>query len=196
VIVEDNPYRNLCFSGVPLPPLKAYDTEGRVIYLRSFSKIFCPGFRLAFAVGEEDVIRRMVIARQFEDCCTNMFGQYVLLEFVSGGLLDEQIEKNRRHYREKRDHLLASLERYFPKTVRWNKPEGGFFVFVFMPEDLDSETLLREAVDQNVAFVAGTPFFVDGSGRNTFRLSYAQLGKQAMEEAVAVLGQLLKERTQ
>jgi 2-aminoadipate transaminase len=167
-----------------------------VIYLRSFSKIFCPGFRLAFAVGEEDVIRRMVIARQFEDCCTNMFGQYVLLEFVSGGLLDEQIEKNRRHYREKRDHLLASLERYFPKTVRWNKPEGGFFVFVFMPEDLDSETLLREAVDQNVAFVAGTPFFVDGSGRNTFRLSYAQLGKQAMEEAVAVLGQLLKERTQ
>jgi len=194
-VVEDNPYRNLCFSGEPLPPLKAYDTEGRVICLRSFSKIFCPGLRLAFAIGEEDMIRRMVIARQFEDCCSNMLGQYILLEFISQGLLDEQIKKNCQYYKEKRDILLASLERHFPKTVQWNRPDGGFFIFVHLPDNLDSEELLCDAVDRNVAFVAGAPFYVDGRGRNTFRLSYAQSDKHTIEKAVAVLGHLIKERT-
>jgi 2-aminoadipate transaminase len=195
-IVEDNPYRNLCFSGEPLPPVKAFDTEGRVVCLRSFSKIFCPGFRLAFVIAEEDMIRRMVIARQFEDCCSNVFAQYVLLEFISRGLLDEQIEKNSRYYKKKRDVLLESLDRHFPRTVRWNRPDGGFFVFVHLPEGMDSEELLRHAVDRKVAFVAGAPFFIDGSGRNTFRLSFAQSDENAMKEAVAVLGRLIEERTQ
>ena len=194
-IIEDNPYRDLCFTGKPLPPIKAFDTEGRVVYLRSFSKIFCPGFRLAMAIGEKDMVRKMVIARQFEDCCVNSFGQYLLYEFVKRGHIDEQIEINARFYKEKRDHLLALLDEHFPDTVRWNRPEGGFFVFVHMGEGFDSEEFLHEAVDQNVAFVAGPPFFIDDSGRDTFRLSFAQLGMSEMEEAVAVLGRLLKEKT-
>lgn len=194
-VIEDNPYRNLCFSGEPLPPLKSFDTEGRVVCLRSFSKIFCPGFRLAFAVAEEDMTRRMVIARQFEDCCSNVFAQYILLEFISRGLLDTQIEKNRRYYKKKRDALLAALDEHFPDTVRWNRPDGGFFVFVHLPEGMDSGELLEHAVGRKVAFVAGSPFFIDGSGRNTFRLSFAQSEIEAMKNAVAVLGNLIKERT-
>ena len=194
-IVEDNPYRNLCFSGEPLPPIKSFDTEGRVVCLRSFSKIFCPGFRLAFAIAEKDMIRKMVIARQFEDCCSNIFAQYVLLEFISRGLLDEQIEKNIRHYRKKRDVLLEALDENFPNTVRWNSPGGGFFVFVHLPEGMCGEELLRQAVDRNVAFVAGAPFYIDGSGKNTFRLSFAQADEKAMKKAVAVIGHLIKERT-
>jgi len=194
-IIEDNPYRDLCFSGEPLPPIKHFDTEGRVIYLRSFSKIFCPGFRLSFVIAEKDVIRRMVIARQFEDACANMFGQYLLNDFIREGYLDKQIEKNSAHYKKKRDRLLSLLDEHFPSTVKWNRPEGGFFVFVHMPEGMDGEALLHEAVDQDVAFVAGSPFFIDGSGRNTFRLSYAQLSIEEMAEAVEVLGGLLSERT-
>jgi 2-aminoadipate transaminase len=194
-VIEDNPYRNLCFSGEPLPPIKAFDTEGRVVCLRSFSKIFCPGFRLAFAIAEEDMIMRMVIARQFEDCCSNMFAQYILLEFIERGLLDAQIEKNIRHYRKKRDVLLEALERHFPDTLRWNRPDGGFFVFVHLPGGMDGEELLSHAVNRKVAFVAGAPFYIDGSGRNTFRLSYAQSGEDDMRKAVAVLGHLIKERT-
>jgi len=194
-IIEDNPYRDLCFSGEPLPPLKYFDTEGRVIYLRSFSKIFCPGFRLSFVVAEKDVIRRMVIARQFEDACANMFGQFLLNDFIGKGYLDRQIEKNSTHYKRKRDSLLSLLDKHFPSTVKWNRPDGGFFVFVHMPEGLDGEVLLREAVDQDVAFVAGSPFFIDGGGKNTFRLSYAQLSIEEMAEAVEVLGRLLHERT-
>ena len=194
-VVEDNPYRNLCFSGEPLPLLKSFDTEGRVVCLRSFSKIFCPGFRLAFAVAEEDMIRRMVIARQFEDCCSNVFAQYVLLGFISRGLLDTQIEKNSRYYKTKRDALLGALDEHFPSAVRWNTPDGGFFVFVHLPDGMDSEELLMHAVDRKVAFVAGSPFFIDGSGRNTFRLSFAQSEVEAMKHAVSVLGHLIKERT-
>ena len=194
VIIEDNPYRDLRYSGEPVPPVKAYDTEGRVIYLRSFSKIFCPGLRLAFCVAHADAIRRMVIARQFEDCCANAFGQYVLYEFCRQGLLDVQIEKNRAHYRKKRDILLRAIEEHFPQEVRWNRPDGGFFVLVHLPAGQDGEELLREAVSRNVAFVAGAPFFADGGGRNTFRLSFAQSEPGVMEEAVGVLGELLKER--
>jgi 2-aminoadipate transaminase len=194
-IVEDNPYRNLCFSGEPLPPIKAFDTEGRVICLRSFSKIFCPGFRMAFAVAEKNVLRKLVIARQFEDCCSNIFAQYILLGFISRGLLDERIEKNRRYYKAKRDVLLAALDEHFPEMVRYNRPDGGFFVFVHLPEGICGEELLRKAVDRNVAFVAGAPFYIDGSGQNTFRLSYAQSDEEAMKKAVAVIGRLIEEKT-
>jgi 2-aminoadipate transaminase len=194
VIVEDNPYRDLRYSGEPVPPVKAYDTEGRVIYLRSFSKIFCPGLRLAFCVAHADAIRRMVIARQFEDCCANAFGQYVLYEFCKRGLLDKQIEKNRDHYRKKRDILLRAIEKHFPKEVRWNRPDGGFFVFAHLSEGLDGEALLKEAVGRNVAFVAGAPFFADGGGKNTFRLSFAQSEPEVIEEAVEELGKLIKGR--
>lgn len=194
-VIEDNPYRNLCFSGEPLPPIKSFDTEGRVVYLRSFSKIFCPGFRLAFAIGEEDMIRKMTIGLQFEDCCSNTFVQYILLEFINRGLLDERIEKNKVYYRKKRDILLEALDEHFPDTVRWNRPEGGFFVFVHLPEGMCGEELFRQAVDRNVAFVAGAPFYIDGSGKNTFRLSFAQSDEEAMKKAVSVIGRLIKEQT-
>jgi 2-aminoadipate transaminase len=194
VIAEDNPYRDLRYTGESLPPVKAYDTEGRVIYLRSFSKVFCPGLRLAFAVGHPEAIRRMVIARQFEDCCANTFGQYILYEFCTRGLLDAQIEKNCAYYRKKRDVLLQAMDQYFPEQLQWNRPDGGFFSFVQLPQGLDGEELLRQAVECNVAFVAGAPFYVDGNGRNTLRLSFAQSDAQIMTEAVKTLGKLLQEK--
>lgn len=193
-IVEDNPYRDLRYSGAPVPPVKAFDREGRVIYLRSFSKIFCPGLRLAYTVGPADAVRRMVVARQFEDCCATAFGQYVLHAFCQRGLLDRQIEKNCTHYRAKRDQLLDAMDRHFPPGVDWNRPDGGFFSMVHLPDGHDGEELLRAAVDKNVAFVAGAPFFIDGSGQNTFRLSFAQSTSEVMEQAIAVLGGILRDR--
>ncbi|RME26529.1 MAG: PLP-dependent aminotransferase family protein [Deltaproteobacteria bacterium] len=191
VVVEDSPYRDLCYDGSPPPPVKSFDGEGRVMYLRSFSKIFCPGFRLGLAVGDETLVRKMVIARQFEDCCTAAFGQYVLFEFCKRGLLDRQIESNIGFYRQKRDILLDALGRYFPRTVSWNRPSGGFFVWVRLREGLDAEELLRKSVSNDVAFVAGRPFFIDGSGSNTMRLSFAQEAPERMTEAVKRLSDLL-----
>jgi 2-aminoadipate transaminase len=193
VIFEDDPYGELRFEGPKLPSLMALDTSGRVIHMRSLSKIFSPGMRLAWLVGHVDVVRKMTVAKQFADVATNTLSQYVLLEFIQRGFLEEGIARIKKHYHLKRDFILQQLENHFPKEVKWNHPAGGFFIFVRLPENLNAMELLTEALDHNVAFVAGAPFFVDGSGQNTLRLSYSQASKEDIEIAVASLGQLIKE---
>jgi len=192
VIFEDDPYGELRFEGTPLPSLKSMDAGGRVVHLRSLSKTFVPGFRLGWAAANSDVIRRMVVAKQFNDAATNTPAQYILLEFIRQGLLDRQILNNIDFYRSKRDFMLTQMERFFPEEVTWNRPEGGFFIFVQIPADMDAADLFRQAVDKNVAFVTGQPFFVDGSGHNTLRLSYAQAGRQDIEYAIRKIGNLIK----
>lgn len=192
VIFEDDPYGELRFEGDPLPSLQSLDRSGRVIHLRSLSKTFVPGLRLGWAVAETGAIRQMVVAKQFADAATNTPAQYILYEFIRQGFLDKQIKENVQYYRTKRDFMLAQMDRYFPAEATWNKPSGGFFIFVHLPPDLDAADLFRQAVDKNVAFVTGQPFFVDGSGRNSLRLSYAQAGQQDIEYAIRKIGNLIK----
>jgi 2-aminoadipate transaminase len=192
IIFEDDPYGELRFEGDPLPSLKSLDRSGRVIHLRSLSKTFVPGMRLGWATAESGAIRQMVVAKQFADAATNTPAQYILYEFIRQGHLDKQIKENVGYYRNKRDFMLAQMDRYFPEEVTWNKPSGGFFIFVHLPEDLDAADLFRQAVDKNVAFVTGQPFFIDGSGHNTLRLSYAQAGHQDIEYAIRKIGNLIK----
>jgi 2-aminoadipate transaminase len=192
IIFEDDPYGELRFEGSPLPSLKSLDRSGRVIHLRSLSKTFVPGLRLGWAAGSSDAVRRMVVAKQFADAATNTPAQYILLEFIRQGLLDKQIQDNVKYYRTKRDFMLAQMQRYFPGEVTWNRPQGGFFIFVQIPADMDAADLFRQAVEKNVAFVTGQPFFVDGSGHNTLRLSYAQAGRQDIEYAIRKIGNLVK----
>jgi 2-aminoadipate transaminase len=194
LIVEDNPYGDLNFEGKFLPPLKALDKSERVIYLRSFSKVFSPGIRLAWVAGEENLIRKMVIAKQYIDACSNTLSQYLMYEFCKRGYLEAQIKMNIAFYKAKRDFMLQTLEKYFPKEVQWNRPQGGFFIFVILPQHLDAEEIFCDAIDDNIAFVSGRPFFIDGSGRNTMRLSYAQSTNEEIEKAVKVIGQIIKKR--
>jgi 2-aminoadipate transaminase len=192
IIFEDDPYGELRFEGDPLPSLKSMDRGGRVIQLRSLSKTFVPGMRLGWAAAETGAIRQMVVAKQFADAATNTPAQYILYEFIRQGLLDKQIQENVQYYRAKRDFMLARMDRYFPAEATWNKPSGGFFIFVHLPKDLDASDLFRQAVEKNVAFVTGQPFFVDGSGRNSLRLSYAQACHQDIEYAIRKMGNLIK----
>ncbi len=193
VIFEDDPYADLRFEGKRLPSLKSMDRNGRVIHMRSLSKTFVPGVRLGWAFGESGAIRQMVVAKQFADAATNTPAQYILLEFIRQGLLDRQIQENIKFYRAKRDFMLAQMDRHFPREATWNRPRGGFFIFVKLPKDMDAAELFKRAVDKNVAFVTGQPFFVDGSGHNTLRLSYAQAGEEDMEAAIRVIGHLIKD---
>lgn len=192
IIFEDDPYGELRFEGNPLPSLKSLDRSRRVIHLRSLSKTFVPGMRLGWVAGDSGAIRQMVVAKQFADAATNTPGQYILLEFLRQGHLDKQIQENVSYYRTKRDFMLAQMDRYFPDEVTWNRPAGGFFIFVQLPGDMDADDLFRQAVHKNVAFVTGQPFFVDGSGHNTLRLSYAQAGHQDIEYAIRKIGNLIK----
>jgi len=192
IIFEDDPYGELRFEGDRLPSLKSLDRNGRVIHLRSLSKTFVPGMRLGWVAGDSGAIRQMVVAKQFADAATNTPAQYILLEFIRQGLLDKQIQDNIKFYRSKRDFMLQQMDRYFPDKVTWNRPQGGFFIFVQIPEHMDAADLFRQAVHKNVAFVTGQPFFVDGSGHNTLRLSYAQAGHQDIEFAIRQIGNLIK----
>ena len=192
IIFEDDPYGELRFEGRRLPSLKSLDETGRVVYLRSLSKTFVPGMRLGWAYGEPGVIRQMVVAKQYADAATNTPAQHILLEFIRKGLLDRQIKENIKFYRAKRDYMLDQMDRYFPREVSWNRPHGGFFIFVHLPEHMDAGELFYQAVDKNVAFVTGSSFFMDGSGRNTMRLSFAQAAKADIKIAVREIGNLIK----
>lgn len=192
LIVEDNPYGDLNYDGKFLPPLKALDQSDRVIYLRSFSKVFSPGIRLAWVAGEKNVIRKMAIAKQYIDACTNTLSQYLMFEFCKRGHFETQVKKNIAFYKAKRDFMLHALEKYFPEEVQWNRPLGGFFIFITLPRYLDAEKILGDAIAENVAFVAGHPFFIDDSGRNTMRLSFAQSTNDEIDKAIRTLGQIIK----
>jgi 2-aminoadipate transaminase len=192
MIFEDDPYADLRFEGERLPSIYSLDQSGRVILLHSSSKTFCPGMRLGWVAGESGAIRRMVVAKQYADAATNTPAQYILLEFIRQGLLDRQIQENIKFYQAKRDFMLEQLERHFPQDVTWTRPQGGFFIFVKLPEKMDADELLQSAVEKNVAFVTGQPFFVDGSGKNTFRLSYSQASEEDIEAAIREIGTLIK----
>jgi len=193
ILFEDDPYGELRFEGRRLPSLISLDKNGRVIHLRSLSKTFVPGMRLGWVCAQKGAIRQMVVAKQFADAATNTPAQHILLEFIRQGLLDQQIRDNISFYRAKRDFMLQQIKRYFPAQVSWNRPQGGFFIFVYLPPSMDAAELFRRAVERKVAFVTGQPFFVDGGGHNTLRLSYAQAANEDIEIAIRVLGKLIKE---
>lgn len=200
LIIEDDPYGELRFEGKAIPPLAAlaaaHGAAGRVIHLHSMSKTFAPGLRVSFTLAEPGLLRRMVVAKQYVDACTETLGQYLALEFIRRGWLDRQIQRNIVFYRSQRDALLAAMDRHFPKVpgLSYSRPRGGFFVFVHLPQGEVADVLVRQAVARNVAFVSGSQFHVNDSGKNTFRLSYAQSDAPTLEVAAAEIGALLTER--
>lgn len=195
VIIEDNPYGDLRFEGKPQPHIKSFDTQGRVFYLGSFSKIFLPGIRVGWVVGDAHVIQKMAIAKQGTDLCGGSFGQRIVLEFLRRGLLQPLMAPLRNLYRGKRDLILAGMGEHFPAEVEWTYPEGGFFTFVTLPEGMDAKALLPYAVaEERVAYVNGGAFFVDGTGKNTIRLAYSQASDEDIVEGTRRLGRFLKSR--
>lgn len=193
LVVEDAPYRALRFSGKDLPSLKAMDTEGRVIFLFTLSKILAPGLRLAAFVGAKEVVDKAVAVKQATDLCTPALTQAIARRYLEGSDIWDHIRRLRARYREKRDAMISALERYMPEGVRWTRPEGGLFLWVTLPEGLDTERMLPKALERKVAYVIGSPFFVDGSGRNTMRLSFAIATRGQIEEGIRRLAEVVRE---
>ncbi|MBU4349470.1 PLP-dependent aminotransferase family protein [bacterium] len=193
-IVEDNPYEKLRFEGESIPSIYSLEKNGSVISLGTFSKILCPGLRLAWILGNEEIIRKMAILKQATDLCTSILNQLIAYEYCKLGKLEENIKSNIQIYKKKRDVMLNALDKYFPQEVTWTKPQGGFFVVATLPEYIDTGEMFKEAIEKNVAFVPGAPFFADGKGQNTMRLSFCYPSEEDIEEGIKRLGNVIKKK--
>ncbi|MDD5542500.1 MAG: PLP-dependent aminotransferase family protein [Acidobacteriia bacterium] len=196
LLVEDDPYGEIYFQGVDpasLIPIKAFDKDHNVIYLGTFSKLLAAGLRGAWAVAHPDIIRKMELAKQVGDICGSSLDQRIIYRCLRDNLIDRHVPVIRKFYEARCQAMLAALEKHFPEGTRWNRPRGGLFVLVTLPEGMDSEALLKMALDEyNVSFVSGKPFFVDGQGANTIRLAYSKETAGNIEEGIRRLGELIK----
>lgn len=191
LLLEDSPYRELRFDGVEQPMMYSLDDDNRVILLGTFSKTFLPGFRIGWIIAPEEIIDRLVVAKQSTDLCTPVFDQAVAAKYLEKGLFEKNLQKTIALYREKRDHMLACFEKYMPEGVTWTHPEGGLFLFVKMPEGYDARELFDIAMKEDVAFVIGEAFHCDGSGKNTMRMNFSFMNAERTEEGVKRLARAI-----
>jgi len=194
VIIEDDPYGKLRYDGPVVKPIKAYDDVGRVIYISTFSKILAPGFRVAWNISSEDITRKLALCKQALDLCTSTFTQYVVNEFMRLGSLDLHIMKICEMYKPKRDIMMKSMEKYFPKGYVCNKPNGGLFAWVTLQEGIDTEIMFLEAIKQKVAYVHGKAFHVDGGGERSMRLNFSYSTDEQIEEGMKRLGTVINKK--
>ena len=193
LFVEDDPYGELRFMGESHKPVVRGYLEDNGILLGSFSKVAAPGFRLGWMVCPTDVRDKLIIAKQASDLHTSTFAQRVMHQYVTDNPLDDHIEKIRECYGNQRAAMVKAIDEYFPAEVEVTRPEGGMFLWVTLPEGLSSMDLFDEAIKNKVAFVPGRPFYVDGSGENTFRLNFSNSDEEHIEEGIKRLGAGIKE---
>lgn len=192
LLVEDDPYGELSYAGSQLPSLLSMNPDG-VIYMGSFSKILAPGMRLGFVIAPPELHFKLCQAKQASDLHTPSFTQRIAYETIRDGLLERHIPTIRELYGKQCRFMLDSLARHMPEGVRWNAPEGGMFIWVELPEGLDSMALLEQAVQRNVAYVPGAPFYASNPRRNTLRLAFVTVSPERIEQGVAVLGELFRQ---
>jgi 2-aminoadipate transaminase len=192
LIIEDSPYREIRFEGKPEKMLYGLDISGRVITLSTFSKIFAPGFRIGWVLGHPLILDRIVLAKQTADICTSAFAQRIIARYLEKGLLEKNLPKTIALYRERRDQMLKCFAKYMPCDVSWTRPEGGLFLFVTMPPGLNAASVLKKAIDENVAFVDGSSFFCNGQGHNTMRINFSYSNGEEIETGVERLARVIK----
>lgn len=190
-VVEDDPYAALDYAGEPLPTLLSMAPD-HIVHLGSFSKVLAPGLRVGYIIAPEELHFKLVQAKQATDLHTPSLTQRIVHEVIKDGFLETHIPMIRALYREQCEAMLAALTQYMPAGVEWNRPEGGMFVWVKLPQHIDTMKLLAQSIEQHVAFVPGAPFFANEAERNTLRLSFVTVPKAKIDEGVAKLGALIR----
>ena len=192
-VIEDNPYGELRYEGESLPALKSLDTKGLVIYLGTFSKIFCPGYRLGWTCASKEILRKFITCKENSDLQTSTIGQRELSQYIDDYDLDEHVEKIKATYKKRRDLMLSCMEKEFPEGVSFTYPKGGLFTWVKIPEKLNAQELMEKCVENKVAYVPGGFFFPEGNKENYFRLNYSSCKEDKIVEGIKRLGEVLTE---
>ena len=195
-VIEDNPYGELRFEGDSYPAIKSFDDEGWVIYLGSFSKTFCPGYRIGWMCANPDILRKFVLMKQASDLQCSSIAQREIALYMQQYNLNEHIAQIRQVYKQRRDLMLESIRKYFPATVKYTIPEGGLFTWVELKDGIDAARLLDEALQEKVAFVPGAPFFPNTHHRNFLRLNYSNMQEERIVEGIRRLGLVLQRHYQ
>ncbi len=192
-VIEDAPYAEVRFEGVPLPALKSLDTDGLVVYLGTFSKILCPGLRIGWVAAPAALLERYILCKQAADLQTATLAQMQVAALVESFDLDVNVELACAVYRSRRDAMVRALEREMPSGAHFTGPSGGLFLWVELPEELNARELLEACLEQQVAFVPGGSFFPNGGHENTLRLNFSNMPEDRIEEGVRRLGSVLRE---
>ncbi|GAB6101767.1 PLP-dependent aminotransferase family protein [Thermococcus atlanticus] len=191
IIVEDNPYGELRYSGSPVKAIKHFDKSGRVINLGTFSKIFVPGFRLAWLIASEELMEKLEVGKLTTDVCSNTVGQYVTWTFMRKGLLKKHIQRLTESYGPKRDAMLEALDDFMPENVSWTKPDGGMFIWLTIDDNVDTKEMLEDAVKRGVAYVPGKVFYALKGGENQMRLNFTFESVERIREGIKKLAKLI-----
>jgi 2-aminoadipate transaminase len=197
LVVEDNPYGLLRFSGEPLPPLYQLDGGDFVIYVGTFSKILSPGIRLGWAVAPPPVMEKIVLGKQASDLCTSTLTQHFVREYFAEGHWREYVDSLVEIYRGRRDTMVGALRRHFPAQATWTEPQGGLFIWATLPEYIDTGDLLAKALREDVAFVPGQAAYADESrGRSSMRLNFSGVGEEEIREGIRRIGKAIGEQVE
>lgn len=191
-VIEDDPYSSLRFDGGPIPPLKAYDRADHIIYLGSFSKILAPAVRMGWMVAPLELMPQITVIRESLDLETSGLLQRAVAEFLMGAGFTDHLAKLTATYRQRCGALLAALEDHLAGIARWTRPQGGLFVWVELPEGIDTLELFDRALERKVAYVPGSAFAVEGGFQNTMRLSFSNLEPSQIRMGVERLADLIK----
>jgi 2-aminoadipate transaminase len=197
LLIEDDPYGELYFADLAGPddtrPIRADDEDGRVVYLSSFSKTLAPGFRVAWIVAPEPIAAKCEIAKQAADLCSGAFDQRIVWQSIVRGVLAAQAPKLRAHYQHKRSVMESALRARLGDLMSWSTPRGGFFLWANLPPEMSADRLLARAQSRQVIYVAGSAFYVDGSGASSMRLSFSAPSPARIEEGVRRLAAAIAE---
>lgn len=191
-ILEDSPYSELRFDGELLPCLKSFDKDGFVIYLGTFSKIFCPGMRIGWVAADDKILERYVLVKQGADLHSANITQRNISMYMDMFDIDEDIQKIRTVYKSRRDAMQKAILEEFPAGTRFTHPDGGLFTWVELDGGIDTRELLADCLDNNVAFVPGDSFFPNGGGKNTMRLNYSNMPEEKIAEGIRVLACIIR----
>lgn len=192
LVIEDNAYGRLRFEGENLPLLRSLDDE--VVHLGTFSKIFTPGFRIGWVIGPRPILDKLSYAKQAADLCSSSFAQRLIEQYFARNLWTEHVASLIETYRRRRDVMLAALKEFFPEEASWTYPQGGFFVWVTLPEYIDTREMLARAISQKVVYISGGGFFADGTGANCMRLNFSYPEESDIYEGIKRLSKVVKEQ--
>ncbi len=192
ILIEDDPYGELRFLGKDQPSFHQLIPENTVL-LGSFSKIVVPSFRIGWIVAKEDIMEKLIVAKQASDLHTNYFGQRIIMQFLQDYDINNHIQKIRAAYGKQRDAMVSAITDYFPQEIQFTKPEGGMFLWITLPERLSAMEVFNKAINRKVAFVPGDPFYVNKTGVNTLRLNYSSVDEDTITVGIKRLGEVLKD---